>query len=139
MVSHNYFLDANVILRYLLKDNEVLSPKSKEIFDTLSDLTDGAYISSLVLHEVIYVMEKIYKLDRSNIENKVSSILELTNLETLDLPKINVQQALKDYASTKVDFPDCIYKQFVLVHNFQMVSFDEDFKKIKLKRLGKIN
>ncbi len=49
-------------------------------------------------------------------------------MDTIDLDKTYVIQALNDFEKYKVDFPDCIYKQFALRDSLKIASFDRDFK-----------
>lgn len=136
--SSRYFLDSNIILRFLLKDHPTLSPKAKLVFDKISDTGIFVLVSTLVLHEVVYLLEKFYKLHRSAVYYKVNKILDFDNLDVIDLEKEATAKALLDYKNTRVDFPDCIYKQIVLENDMKLLSFDEEFKKIKIERFEEV-
>ena len=56
--------DANIILRYLLDDDEELSAKAAEIIEQ-NELT----IPNEVFAEIVYVLEKVYKIEREEISN----------------------------------------------------------------------
>ena len=64
-------IDANVILRFLLADNEEMFKISKEI------MHENIYISNEVLAEVIYVLEKFYKFKRGIIFDKLYKLIGL--------------------------------------------------------------
>ena len=130
MALNNYWLDANIILRYLTKDNETLSPKAKTIIDNIANYKGFAYINTLVLHEVIYILENVYNIDRKAILDSISNLISISNINIIDVNKQSLKLALKDYTKTKIDFPDCVYKQVCLENKYKLLSFDKDFKKL---------
>lgn len=67
-------VDTNVILRYLLQDNEELSSKAIEIIDN-----NEIFIPTEVIVEVSYVLKKVYKVEKFEIKSfdkKLCKILE---------------------------------------------------------------
>lgn len=54
-------IDANVILRYLLRDHPQMSETAKEIIEA------GAYTIPEVLAEVVYVLKGVYEVGRIEI------------------------------------------------------------------------
>ena len=138
MGSNDYFLDANVILRFLIKDNFPYYKKATNIFKQISDHKVRAFITTLVLHEVSYVMKSVYSVEIKVISRKLKRLLRLENLNVLDLPKDYVIKALVEFGKTKIDFPDCVYKQIVLENDMKFLSFDEEFKKIKMERFEEV-
>lgn len=57
--------DANIILRYLLKDNADFFLKARNIIEK-----NKIFIPVEVCAEVVYVLEKVYKIPRVKILNK---------------------------------------------------------------------
>ena len=70
-------IDANIILRYLLEDNEELSKKATNIIENMEIL-----ISYEVIAEVVYVLEKVYKIERKEIKECLFQILNYNNIKT---------------------------------------------------------
>ncbi|KKQ51903.1 MAG: PilT protein domain protein [Candidatus Woesebacteria bacterium GW2011_GWB1_39_10b] len=138
MASNKFFLDANIFLRHLTHDNPKLYIKATNIFEKIGLEEVEAYTSTLVLHDVIYVLEKIYSFNRLVIVRDIKKLLKIGKLFILDLEKDNLILALRDYKNTRVDFPDCVYKQTVLENDMKLLSFDEEFKKIKVERIEEI-
>ena len=93
-------VDANIVLRFLLADNEEMFKKSKEI------LKNNVYISNEILAEVIYVLEKFYKIDRNIIFDRLYKLIMLKNVFNFD--KQFVLKALEIYNEIKLDFVDCL-------------------------------
>ena len=56
-------IDANVILRYLLKDVDDVAEESSRIIER------GAFTISEVLAEVVYVLMKVYYVERQEISD----------------------------------------------------------------------
>ncbi len=118
-------LDANVILRYLLQDNEKLYPKAEEIFDKALSGDIKLFIPIFVFAEVVYVLQKVYKVDRPTISKILSELLEIKSIKTENKDVLRI--ALEIYASRNLDFADCLLCAYSL--NFEVVSFDEDVNK----------
>jgi len=121
MALNNYWLDANIILRYLTKDNETLSPKAKTIIDNIANYKGFAYINTLVLHEVIYILENVYNIDRKAISESISNLISISNINIIDVNKQSLKLALKDYTKTKIDFPDCMYKYICKKNKYKLL------------------
>lgn len=134
----SYFLDANILLRHLTQDHKDLSPIATQIFDQISEGIINAHLTTLVLHETAYVLENIYDTTRKIVASNLITILKFNHIAVLDLPNQAVINALKDYSRTKVDFPDCVYKQICLQNHLKLLSFDQHFKQINFPA-SKIN
>jgi predicted nucleic-acid-binding protein len=118
-------VDANVVLRYLLNDNEIYSRESAFIIEK----TD-IYIPFEVLAEVVYVLEKVYDVPRKDILNALSLLIEYPNIETNN--KKVFQKALETYHIKNIDFIDAILIGYNHLSNATIHTFDK-----KLKRLCK--
>lgn len=64
-------LDANVVLRYLLADVPEQTRRAEAIFSTATKL----HIADAVLAEVVFVLEKIYKLERDIVVLNIKTIV----------------------------------------------------------------
>ena len=91
-------IDANVILRYLLKDDEEMSQKAKEIID------NGAFTLPEVIAEVVYVLKGVYSVPRSEIADTLIQVLGVVGIENKDV----VTTALALFGEQALDFVDCI-------------------------------
>ena len=93
-------VDANIILRFLLADNESMFNISKDI------MHQNVYLSNEVIAEVIYVLEKFYKFERQIICDKLNKLINEKNIFNFD--KQFVLEALEIYGEVKLDFVDCL-------------------------------
>lgn len=54
------FIDTNIIVRYLMRDDENLYKISKNIIES----TDNLFVPNEIIAEVVYVLTKIYNINR---------------------------------------------------------------------------
>lgn len=128
-------LDANIILRFILDDSPVLSPKAKIIFKKITKNKLKVFVNLLTVSEVIFTLERSYKIPKSKIVKSLSQLFKLTGL-TVEKQKL-VQQALIFYVDQQISFPDAYLVAFMASKSLnQMISFDEDFDKFpEIKRM----
>ena len=101
--------DTNVILRYLLGDEPKQSKKAKALVDRLARDDDRAYISDIVLCEVVWVLARGYKLDREKIVHVLSSLLATRQLAFDSTDRL--QRAIRAFENGKGDFADYMIRE----------------------------
>ena len=90
-------LDANVILRYLLNDNEAMAREAESIIKT-----EVTMVPIEVIAEVVYVLKGVYSVDGNKIRDALMEFLsEVTVAE-----KEVIQVGLDAYAENNLDFVD---------------------------------
>jgi len=120
-------IDANILLRYLLSDHDELSPKAEEIIDN-----NNIHLPIEVLCEVVYVLEKVYKVDRTEISMELTDII---NDLAMTVPsKDAVLTGLNIYGTDKHDLVDCILVGYYEIENAKIHTFDDKLKKIINRR-----
>ena len=122
-------IDTNYALRYLLQDNYNQAMKAKEIID------EGAYILSESIVEIVYVLSKVYKIERKEISFAILDLLE--DVEMID--KQLYVQSIKLYGETKLDYVDCVLVARNQVFNDKIYSFDDKLNKEMLNNWSKEN
>ena len=113
-------VDANIILRYLLNDHPVLSPKAKEI------ILSGAETTPEVLAEVVYVLARVYKADRSAIAAGLETFLQ----EIVVSCKSAVIYACRLYGTRSLDFVDCLLAGYHHKNGSEILTFDLKLGKV---------
>ena len=91
-------VDANVILRHLLRDVEEQSAQARII------IAGGAFTTTEVLAEVVYVLQGVYKVPRGRIAEALTALLGEVLTDHADV----MEKALAIYASGSLDFVDCV-------------------------------
>jgi predicted nucleic-acid-binding protein len=114
--------DANVILRYLLNDHEVLSAQAAEILEN-----HAVRIPIAVACEVVFVLQKVYKIEREKIRSILKEFVEENPIfvERIDL----FLMALKKYQETKLDFVDCLLWAYAEIDQEVIFTFDQKLEK----------
>jgi predicted nucleic acid-binding protein len=129
-----YFIDTNIFIRVLVKDNERFFQDCKKLLTLISKGKINAFTSALVLSEVNWVLEGYYQFEKEKVIEGLRGILKLKNLKFVE--KFGLPLAVKLYEKYSVKFIDAliasnpkIYKKETIV-----VSYDKDFDKIGIKR-----
>ena len=114
-------LDANYILRYLLKDNEGMFIEAKAVIEL-----EYCLILNEVLAEVVYVLSGVYEVPKAVIVDTLSELLMLDNL-SLHEDKKYILNALQIYQSKNIDFVDCCL--CALSDKYMIKTFDKKLQK----------
>jgi len=123
MVS-KVLLDANVLIRFLTRDHEEHYLKSIEIFRDIESGKIEAMLMDFILAEVIYVLKRIYKLEKKDISSTLKKLLLYKHLYTEN--KLVTFEALEIYADKNIDFADALFCAKKKLEGFEIVSFDND-------------
>lgn len=116
-------IDANVILRFLLNDEQEMARQAKEIIE------GGAYTKPEVIAEVVYVLKGVYHASRADTRVFLKAMLESVYCSEGEA----VSQAADIYADTTLDFVDCLLIAYHAVNQEDVFTFDTKLA----KRLGK--
>jgi predicted nucleic-acid-binding protein len=121
-----YLIDTNVVLRFLLDDHATFSPKAKRFMQAVFNKERAATLPAVALVECVYVLEKFYRVPRSDIADNLSRFLTYPGIVNSD--KATLLKALNLYHHTGTDIVDCILAASSSEHS-PIVSFDKDFRK----------
>lgn len=115
-------LDTNVVLRYLLNDVPEQSAKSKNIITSTT-----VYITDVIAIEIVFVLERVIGLERTDIVRLVKSFLSLPNLTYNDY---FLDQSLDLYSSYKnLSIVDCYAATEAKVYGNNLITFDKELSK----------
>lgn len=118
-------LDANVILRYLLNDNEAMAKEAENVIKT-----EVTMVPIEVIAEVVYVLKGVYSVDRVKIRDALMEFLsEVTVAE-----KEVIQIGLEAYVENNLDFVDCILYAYSCVKKYDIKTFDKKLNKMLSRR-----
>ena len=124
-------IDANVILRFFLEDDEEKFQRSKEFFRKLEFGEDDAFLTEIVFAEVIWVLQKVYSIPRKEISPIFLKLLNYNGLKTVFGKEI-FSESLKLYAVHTVDIQDIFLSVLTRMKGSKIISFDKaNFKKLK--------
>ncbi len=129
------FLDTNIILRFILKDHPIYSPKAEEIIGKIDNGKVKVYISWPTILEVIFVLQNSVKLPKKEITEKLLAIFHLENV--LLEQKVLLDSVFEYYVDKNISLTDAYNATLMQKKKVkQIYSFDEDFDKFpQIQRL----
>lgn len=107
-------IDETVILRYLLDDDEVLSPRAAKVIATRT-----ARVYPEIITRVVVTLRDVYKVPRVEIAAAMKRLLDDV---MVDEPTV-VALAVKLFGKTHMDFSDCLLAARTAIYNDDVVSF----------------
>lgn len=116
-------LDTNMILRILVDDNPEQAEQAENIINN-----NRVLILPEVASEVIYVMSKVYKIERAVIASSLLNMLTLDNVDTSCGNVLN--RGLQLYRDTSLDFVDCLLAAYHSEENYDICTFDKKLQKL---------
>ena len=123
-------LDANVILRFILRDHEELSTKAREIMQAASDGLITVHCDPVIVAEVVYVLSSQYGASREQIAEALERVLKPES--TVMPSKERYLRALRIYAETTAHFGDaCACAAAIEDCEGRLLSFDRELSKIE--------
>jgi predicted nucleic-acid-binding protein len=99
-------LDTNVLVRFLVRDHEAQFERARRLIKREVGAQEKVLISLLVLLETEWVLRSRYGLQKNQIADTISGLLDATELELEDEPSI--EEALYLWKDSAADFADCL-------------------------------
>ena len=123
--QNTVIIDANVVLRYLLRDDENLFKQANKFFEEIYSGKKTAYILQSVIAEIVYVLKCVYGVNKEEIAEVLIEFLKSKNIKTQD--KQTVIDALNLYANKNLDFIDCLICAYG--KSYSVLTFDKKLNK----------
>ncbi len=125
------FVDTNIFIRYLTKDQPIPAQKCFELFQRVARKQVQITTSEAVLAEVVYVLAspRLYNQPRANIRTLLMPIVNLTNLKITNRKAF--LRALDLYATTNLDFEDALSVAHMERRHLDIIlSYDRHFDRV---------
>ena len=113
-------LDANYILRFLVKDNDTMYEIAKEAIKN-----NNCFIDNEVLAEVVFVLIKVYNISKSDIKDTLVRFLSFENI--ILHSKSTIIKALELFEEKNIDFVDAIL--CAKSKKYEIKTFDKKLNK----------
>lgn len=114
-------VDANIVLRYILNDDEDLSEKAEDIIKS-----KNVRVTVEVIAEVVYVLKKVYLVDKESIREAIKGFLSDIDIEDNSI----LLCALDTYFEKNLDFVDCVLYAYKKVKGYDIATFDRKLNKL---------
>ncbi len=119
MARERFFADTNLFLRYLTNDIPEQADAAEGLFRRAAAGEITLVLNSMVIAEIVWVLESFYHLPRPEVEDKVLKILATPGLEIPDRDLI--ARAILWYAERNVDFIDAYNAAWMEAHHITTV------------------
>lgn len=135
MKGSSYFIDTNIFLRVLTKDDEKTFFKCLELLEMVKQGKINAVTSVLVLAEINWTLLRFYQFPKERVVQGLQSIIALSNLTFTE--RFNRITALTLYQTYSVKFIDA----FIASNpgfaggKMKIISYDTDFDKLEVERV----
>jgi predicted nucleic-acid-binding protein len=126
-VSKRRLVDTNLIVRYLVQDDEKLAKAAGRLFEACDRGNVVIVLLPAVLAECLFVLESFYEHPRGVIASALTTLISSPGVE-IDNAAIHLD-ALNRYRKTKVHFVDCLISATASAQDVPVATFDQDFRK----------
>jgi uncharacterized protein len=125
-----HFLDTNILLRYLTRDDERKALSALDLLTRIEQGQEKVITSSLVIFETVFTLQRFYRVQRQQIKELILPIIALRGLQLPD--KHVYQRAFDLYISKNISFADAYNAAYMLTEHISTIySWDTDFDKIE--------
>jgi len=101
-------LDTNVLVRYVMQDDPLQSPRATLLIEALTADEPG-FVPVIALVELVWVLSGSYALGRSQVATVIDTLLRSKEL-VIDRAAL-VAQALRRFRSGSADFADALIER----------------------------
>ena len=124
------FIDTNIFLRYLTKDDPVKYEKCRELFKKMVEGKITLATSGIIIAELVWTLLSYYKVPKAEVIEKISIIVATKGLYIPD--KNIITDALVLYGRQNIDYIDAYNAVFMKYSKINGIySYDEDFDNVE--------
>ncbi len=98
-------IDTNILVRYVVQDDPAQAGSAGKFLDSLSEFRLG-YIPLATVVELVWVLNRSYKLNRADVTQALALLLSSTELRFENHEA--VRRALQMFQVGRPDFGDCL-------------------------------
>ena len=126
-MSKQRLVDTNLIVRYLVQDNEKHARAAAKLFDACDRGDVVVVVLPVVLAECVFVLESFYRHPRTAIASALGGLISSPGVEIGEVA-LHLD-ALNRYKEAKAHFVDCLIAATAAAKNVPVATFDQDFRK----------
>ncbi|WDN88240.1 hypothetical protein BuS5_01208 [Desulfosarcina sp. BuS5] len=129
-------IDTNILIRFLIGDDELQAKKVYNIFKKAESEKNELFVPLLVIIELIWVLESVYEIHRTEI---LESISELTLMPILKFEyQSTLQQFTHSAQGNRYDLSDLLIAHSAKTQGCEsIITFDKKASKFNLFELAK--
>jgi predicted nucleic-acid-binding protein len=116
-------VDTNVLVRFVVRDDARQTCRARRLLERLQSEGGRAYVSDIVLCELVWVLERSYRVARSEIADVLARLIRARPL-TFDSTE-RIAGAIQSYGQGKGDFADYLIREHAVARDCDcVVTFD---------------
>lgn len=120
-------LDTNVLVRYLVADDAAQFAAAERSLSRLGPGEDSAFVSDVVLVELVWVLRAVYDYSRGDIRRAVEALASADHLTFEDDERLS--RVLRAFADGRGDFADYLIRERAVAAGCETVqTFDKDLQ-----------
>lgn len=124
------FLDTNILLRFFTGDDKQKAQQALNLFMRIERGEEKVITSSLVIFETVFTLQRLYRVPRNEIKNKLLPIISMRGIHLPD--KSVYYRAFDLYVTKNISFADAYNAAYMISEEvFNIYSWDKDFDKIE--------
>lgn len=120
-------IDANIILRFLRRDEPTLAVRAKALFTEAQEGAFFCYLDEVTIAEVIWVLTSVYKTKREEIAHGLEALF--VQEWVANARKNTILQALTFYRMSTLNYIDCWLLAVSEEKHIPLETFDVKLKK----------
>ena len=127
-------IDTNILIRFLIADDELQAKKVYKIFKKAESEKNELFVPLLVMLELIWVLESVYEIPRTEILESISELILMPIL------KFENQSALQQFTyaaqGNKYDLSDLLISHSAKTQGCEtVITFDKKASRLSLFEL----
>ena len=121
-------LDTNVLVRYLVEDDEAQSRRATKLIEATIAREDELFVSDVVMCETVWVLSSAYPFSRNEITDALAGLLRARSVIFTSTDRL--ARSLEAYRNGKGDFADYLIRELAREAGAETVAtFDKSLLK----------
>lgn len=123
------FLDTNILIRYFTNDDPAKAQAAFRLIQRVERDEERVVLTPLVIFEVVFLLERRYKVVRAEIREKVRDLLSLRAVQLTG--KALCRQALDVYVEKNIAYADAYHAIWMQQKGLtEVYSWDREFDRV---------
>ncbi len=121
-------VDANVLLRFVLRDHLDHSPRAAALLERVEAGEERVYLPDVVVSDTVWTLVSFYGWPRERTRDFLTALLQQPGVHMRQ--KGQVMRALSLFAELNVDYSDALIASELADGEMAIYSFDRDFDRL---------
>lgn len=123
------FLDTNILIRYLTNDDPDKAALALALLDRVAEGNEQVVTTPLVIFETIFLLQRTYKLPKTDIREKITTILSLQGVQVRE--RALCLRALDYYVEQNISYADAYNAAWMQDEGIaEVYSWDREFDRV---------